>query len=343
MLGRTFAAAPDPELARVAFSRVGDDPRARAALAMPEITDIAARLLGFSTAAADFLVANPGEVAMFADVERAIAGRARCRVAGRPSIGWAPSTVCAGSGAGPCSASPRATWGAHRSTRSSPRSARSPTPASPRRSNSPPGGDTLAVIGLGKLGGYELNYASDVDLLFLHAEHGTRGAGGRRARGGRRHLVARRSHRRRHRAPCGRGTAARRAIRCAEPFARGDPRLLRAGVGHVGAPGDDQGPSRRGPGRPGPGLRAGDRTVRLSARAGARGDRRRAAHEGPAGGIHPAARQGVHGGQARPWRHPRRGVRGAAPADRARAERREAPHAHHARRPAGARDRGLRR
>ena len=30
----------------------------------------------------------------------------------------------------------------------------------------------LAVIALGKLGGYELNYASDVDLLFLHRDPG---------------------------------------------------------------------------------------------------------------------------------------------------------------------------
>ena len=76
------------------------------------------------------------------------------------------------------------------------------------------------------------------------------------------------------------------------------------------------------------------RAVRVPARAGARGDRRRPAHEGPAGGVHPAARQGAHRGQARPRRHPRRGVRGAAAADRARAARREAPHAQHARRPA---------
>ena len=30
----------------------------------------------------------------------------------------------------------------------------------------------LAVIGLGKLGGGELNYASDVDVIFVHAEGG---------------------------------------------------------------------------------------------------------------------------------------------------------------------------
>ena len=107
---------------------------------------------------------------MLADVDARPAGALR-RVARRPSTGWARSTVCAGSGAGPCSASPRATWRGARSRRSSPRSAPSPTPASPRRSPAP-GGDTLAVIGLGKLGGDELNYASDVDLLFLHRRRG---------------------------------------------------------------------------------------------------------------------------------------------------------------------------
>jgi len=35
-----------------------------------------------------------------------------------------------------------------------------------------PGGDLLTAIALGKLGGFELNYASDVDLLFVHREPG---------------------------------------------------------------------------------------------------------------------------------------------------------------------------
>ena len=36
-----------------------------------------------------------------------------------------------------------------------------------------PGGWELAVVGMGKLGGRELNYASDVDVLFLHREGGS--------------------------------------------------------------------------------------------------------------------------------------------------------------------------
>src|SRR5215207_1618293 len=81
MLGRTFAGAPDPELARVAFSRVGDDTVAREALARPEITEVAARLLGFSTAASDFLVAHADEVVSLADVSARDGGALRAELA----------------------------------------------------------------------------------------------------------------------------------------------------------------------------------------------------------------------------------------------------------------------
>jgi glutamate-ammonia-ligase adenylyltransferase len=171
MLGRTFAAAPDPELARVAFSRVGDIATARAALARPEITDVAARLLGFSTAATDFLVAHPGEVETLADVGPRSGGalraevaadldllgptaglrrfrrRAMLRVAARDLAGAPLEDVVAEiSGiADACIAEALALT---------------------------PGGDLLTVIALGKLGGFELNYASDVDLLFVHREPG---------------------------------------------------------------------------------------------------------------------------------------------------------------------------
>jgi [glutamine synthetase] adenylyltransferase / [glutamine synthetase]-adenylyl-L-tyrosine phosphorylase len=170
MLGRTFADAPDPELARVAFSRVGDDPAAREALARPEITQVAARLLGFSNAAADFFVANPGEVEALADVTardahtlraelagdverlgsrgglRRFRRRAMMRVAARDLAGAGLDDVIAEISeiADACIAE-----------------ALSLTDHA-----------ALAVIGLGKLGGHELNYASDVDLLFLHAESG---------------------------------------------------------------------------------------------------------------------------------------------------------------------------
>ena len=170
MLGRTFADAPDPELARVAFSRVGDDPVAREALARPEVTEVAARLLGFSRAAADVFVAHPDEVAALADVSPRSGGalraelagdvdrlgpasglrrfrrRAMLRVATRDLAGATLEDVVGeiSAIAGACIAEALAHVDA-------------------------PG---LAVIGLGKLGGYELNYASDVDLLFVHSEPG---------------------------------------------------------------------------------------------------------------------------------------------------------------------------
>jgi glutamate-ammonia-ligase adenylyltransferase len=170
MLGRTFAEAPDPELARVAFSRVGDDPAAREALGRPEVTGVAARLLGFSSAAADFFVAHPDEVASLADVAardgaslraelagdvdrlgpaaglRRFRRRSMLRVAARDLIGGAIDEVVAeiSAIADACIAQALGLVG-------------------------DPG---LAVIGLGKLGGSELNYASDVDLLFVHADPG---------------------------------------------------------------------------------------------------------------------------------------------------------------------------
>ena len=166
MLGRTFAEAPDPELARVAFSRVGDDPAAREALARPEITEVAARLLGFSTAAADFLVANPDEVSALADVTardaealraelagdvarlgargglRRFRRRAMMRVAARDLTGATLDDVVAEISA----VADACITAALRFTDHA----------------------ALAVVGLGKLGGRELNYASDVDLLFMH-------------------------------------------------------------------------------------------------------------------------------------------------------------------------------
>ena len=171
MLGRSFATAPDPELARVAFSRVGDDPVAREALARPEITDVAARLLGFSTAAADFLVAHPGEVEALADLVPRDEGRLRAelagdvdrlgplaglrrfrrramlRVAARDLEGAALDEVVAeiSAIADACIAE-ALTLTEH---------------------------PDLAVIALGKLGGYELNYASDVDLVFVHRDPGS--------------------------------------------------------------------------------------------------------------------------------------------------------------------------
>lgn len=165
-LGRALAEAPDPELARVALSRVGEDPVAREVLVRDDVLPVAVRLLGFSTAAADFFVAHPEEVDVLADVRarsrealeaelareierlgpagglRRFRRRAMLRVAARDLGGGAMEEVVAEISA----VAEACLGGAHRHT----------------------GSRDLAVIGLGKLGGAELNYASDVDVVFVH-------------------------------------------------------------------------------------------------------------------------------------------------------------------------------
>lgn len=179
-LGRTLATAPDPELARVALSRVGDDPRAREALARPEVLPVAARLLGFSTATADFLVQHPEEVGALADVTprtrealgtelaadvarrgpadglRLFRRRALMRVAGRDLQGAELDGVVAEISAVADACLELACREASAGLR-------------------------LAVIGVGKLGGNELNYASDVDVLFVHDGGADQGAAERAA------------------------------------------------------------------------------------------------------------------------------------------------------------------
>ncbi|MGH2724261.1 MAG: bifunctional [glutamine synthetase] adenylyltransferase/[glutamine synthetase]-adenylyl-L-tyrosine phosphorylase [Actinomycetota bacterium] len=182
VLGRALAAAPDPDLARVALSRVGEDPVARELLADPGVLGAALRLLGFSSAVTDFLVAHPEEAALFAELHprdraalsvevtadidrhgpeaglRRFRRRALFRVAAR-DLGGAPfeevvtevSAIAEACLEGAVAAA----------------------------------GGGLAVIGMGKLGGGELNYASDVDVLFVHRQGGAEAqaeAGGRAAR-----------------------------------------------------------------------------------------------------------------------------------------------------------------
>jgi len=176
VMDRTLAEAPDPELARVAISRVGEDPSARRVLAREDVLLVAARLLGFSTAATDFLVAHPEETRLFEDIRirspeeldgevaadvarlgladglRLFRRRAMMRVAARDLAGAPVEEVVA-----EISAIAEACF----------------THAC--RSVAPQG---LAVIGLGKLGGAELNYASDVDVLFVTEGGGAAGHDG---------------------------------------------------------------------------------------------------------------------------------------------------------------------
>jgi glutamate-ammonia-ligase adenylyltransferase len=175
-LGRALAEAPDPELARVAVSRVGDSAVAREHLSRPEVLPVAVRLLGFSTAAADFLVRHPEEVAALADVRartgpeldaellddiarlgaddglRVFRRRAMLRVAARDLSGALLDDVVAEISRVAEACVEAACLRMAASTR-------------------------MTVIGLGKLGGGELNYASDVDLIFVHADGGANAQG----------------------------------------------------------------------------------------------------------------------------------------------------------------------
>ena len=170
-LAADLADAPDPDLARVALERVGEQRVARDLLARDDIGRVAVRLLGFSTAAADIFVRHPDEVAALAAIHARSGGelarelaadldalgpeaglrrfrrRAMLRVAARDLMGAPLEEVVAEISA----VADRCLEAAVRLT------------AGDRR---------FAVIGLGKLGGAELNYASDVDLLFLHEAEG---------------------------------------------------------------------------------------------------------------------------------------------------------------------------
>jgi [glutamine synthetase] adenylyltransferase / [glutamine synthetase]-adenylyl-L-tyrosine phosphorylase len=166
-LGRALAAAPDPDLARVALSRVGERPEARELLAETGVAEAAAALLGFSSAAADFLAAHPEELALFRDLGprdmevlvhelrgdvdrlgpegglRRFRHRALFRVAARDLQGADLEEVVA-----------EVTAVAEACLRVAAEHA----------------GGGLGVVGMGKLGGSELNYASDVDVVFVHPD-----------------------------------------------------------------------------------------------------------------------------------------------------------------------------
>lgn len=169
-LAPAIEAAPDPALARRALARVAERAGTAALLAHPEVAEAAARLLGFSTAASDFLVAHPDELGALADLRprslaelleevradvarlgpeaglRRFRRRAAARVAARDLAGASLEEVVA--------------------------ELTAVAEACLRVAAEEVGHPGLAVVGMGKLGGRELNYASDVDVLFVHAETG---------------------------------------------------------------------------------------------------------------------------------------------------------------------------
>jgi glutamate-ammonia-ligase adenylyltransferase len=175
VLGRALGEAPDPELARIAVSRMADRAKARELLARPEIIPAAARLLGFSIAASDFFLVHPEELESLADLRprthaelvaessgdvaalgvrsglRRFRRRASYRVAARDLAGAGADDVMAELTAIAEACLERAVTEACANV---------------------PGAGDFAVIGMGKLGGAELNYSSDVDVLFVHAGDG---------------------------------------------------------------------------------------------------------------------------------------------------------------------------
>lgn len=165
VLGRALAAAPDPELARVALSRVGESPVARAFLAEHSAVELAARLLGTSTAAADFLVAHPEEASLFHDPSPrdpkellAEAGQAAARHGVEPGLRRFRRRALARVAARDLAGATLEEVVAEIS-----RVAEACLEVAVEHA-----GSGLTVIGLGKLGGEELNYASDVDVVFVH-------------------------------------------------------------------------------------------------------------------------------------------------------------------------------
>jgi glutamate-ammonia-ligase adenylyltransferase len=161
-----LTSVPDPELGRASLARVFEDEDARVMLTRPDVLPVAARLLGFSSAAADFLVAHPEESSALAglrprtaqeleselgaDVDRLgppaalrrFRRRSMLRVAALDLAGVPFEDVVR-----EISAIADACLQA---------ACREAVPSG------------VAVIALGKLGGRELNYASDVDVVFVH-------------------------------------------------------------------------------------------------------------------------------------------------------------------------------
>ena len=199
-------------------------------------------------------------------------------------------------------------------------------------------GMPFAIIGMGRLGGAEMSYSSDADVLFVYEPppgHG-RGRGQRRGPSGRRGA-----------APPAVGPVARAAVGRRRRPATGGPAgparaqpgrvraLLRPVVEDLGGAGAAAGPVRRAA-TPALGerfLALADRVRYPARRAHARAGHGDPADQGPGGHRAAAARRRPgHPRQARPGRPGRRGVGGAAAAAAPRRRDCRAAHAQHARR-----------
>ena len=181
----------------------------------------------------------------------------------------------------------------------------------------------VAVIAMGRVGGAETGFGSDVDALFVHdplpgADEQDAACGG--ACGGRRAAPAARAPGAGPAAPGGRGAAAGGAERSAGPHARLVPGVLPAVVLAVGGAGSAAGRAAGRRSGAGGGVRRAGRAAALPGRrADAGGDDGDPPAQGPDGrrAAAPRRRPGdAH--QARPRRAGRRGVDRAAAAAAAR-------------------------
>ena len=177
VLGRALGEAPDPELARLAVSRVGERPVARDLLARPEIIPAAARLLGFSRAASDFFLAHPEELEALSDVRprtlsELVEEAARDVAAFGPEAGLRRFRRRAGYRIAARDLSGADVEGVMAELTSVAEGCLQAATAAVKGSTEE--AQSLAVVGMGKLGGRELNYSSDVDVLFLHRAAGSR-------------------------------------------------------------------------------------------------------------------------------------------------------------------------
>ncbi len=107
-------------------------------------------------------------------------------------------------------------------------------------------GVPFAVIGMGRFGGLDLSYASDLDVLFVYDGDGPERVLRSRARRGRVDRRDRRHHRGRSDLDRRRSAPAGRQRRSARPLARELLRLLERVGPHLGAPVAHQGPLHRG-------------------------------------------------------------------------------------------------
>ena len=172
-----LADAADPELARVALSRLAERPPADELLRRPEIEGRAVLLLGFSVAAADFFVAHPEELASLADatprpIDRLAMEAAETVAALGPADGLRRFRRRAG-----YRLAARDLAGDEVEAVMDELTAVAEVCLRVAVAHAAPSSG-LVVLGMGKLGGGELNYSSDVDVIFVHPGAGPEAAAG---------------------------------------------------------------------------------------------------------------------------------------------------------------------